>query len=153
MNLNKSISSKTLQLLPLPKGPTGSRGAGDFLVGTLLGDAHIRRTGLYKEKAYLTFEQSSKKAEYINYLLETTKKEGIPLDPSGACGPRGKGNDILKEYSRTDSRYNVTNKSLYFRTQSTDMLSPIANLFLNEEDKKIVPTNISELLTPRSLAF
>ena len=63
MNLNKSISSKTLQLLPLPKGPTGSRGAGDFLVGTLLGDAHIRRTGLDKEKAYLTFEQSSKKAE------------------------------------------------------------------------------------------
>ena len=114
MYLNKSISSKSLQYL-----------AGDFLVGTLLGDAHIRRTGLFKEKAYLTFELSSKKAEYINYLLETTKKVGIPLE-----------NEFLKEYSRTDSRYNVTNKSLYIRTQSTDMLSPIANLFLNEEDKK-----------------
>jgi hypothetical protein len=31
----------------------------DMLVGVILGDAHIRRTGL--DKAFISFEQSSKK--------------------------------------------------------------------------------------------
>jgi LAGLIDADG DNA endonuclease family len=44
----------------------------EFLIGTLLGDAHIGRTGL--NKAFISFEQSSKKREYLNYLLNVTKE-------------------------------------------------------------------------------
>src|SRR5919198_293578 len=112
----------------------------DFLIGTLLGDAHIGRTGF--NKAFISFEQSSKKIEYLNYLLNITKEGGIPLM-----------DDAIKEYVREDSRYKTTNKSLYFRTQSLESLKPMADLFLDTEGKKIIPTNISDHLTARSLAF
>jgi hypothetical protein len=112
----------------------------DFLIGTLLGDAHIGRTGF--NKAFISFEQSSKKIEYLNYLLNITKEGGIPLMEDG-----------IKEYVREDSRYKTTNKSLYFRTQSLESLKPMADLFLDTEGKKIIPTNISDHLTARSLAF
>lgn len=94
----------------------------EFLIGTLLGDAHIGRTGL--NKAFISFEQSSKKIEYLNYLFNITKEGEIPLLP------KGKG-DAIKEYVREDSRYKTMNKSLYFRTQSLESLKPMADLFLN----------------------
>ena len=49
----------------------------DMLVGVILGDAHIKRIGL--DKAFISFEQSKKKLDYLNYLLSLTKKEGLPL--------------------------------------------------------------------------
>jgi len=112
----------------------------EFLIGTLLGDAHIGRTGL--NKAFISFEQSSKKLEYLNYLFNITKEGGIPLM-----------GDEIKEYIREDSRYKTTNKSLYFRTQSLESLKPLADLFLDTEGKKIIPYTIADHLTPRSLAF
>ena len=39
----------------------------DFLVGTLLGDSHIGRTGL--NKAFISFEQSSKKKGIFNLFI------------------------------------------------------------------------------------
>jgi hypothetical protein len=112
----------------------------DFLIGTLLGDAHIGRTGF--NKAFISFEQSSKKIEYLNYLFNITKEGEIPLM-----------SETIKEYVREDSRYKTTNKSLYFRTQSLESLKPMADLFLDTEGKKIIPNNIADHLTPRSLAF
>jgi hypothetical protein len=44
----------------------------EFFLGTLLGDAHIGRTGLFK--AFISFEQSTKKREYLNYLLNITTR-------------------------------------------------------------------------------
>ena len=111
-----------------------------MLIGVLLGDGHIRRSGL--NKAYISFEQSSKKVEYINYLHGMAKEGGLPLT-----------NENLKEYLREDLRYQTTNKSLYFRTRATEELKPMADLFLNEEGKKVIPSNIADHLTPRSLAF
>lgn len=111
----------------------------DMLVGVILGDAHIRKTGL--DKAYITFEQSNKKLEYIKHLQNLTKEE-LPLM-----------NENLTEYLRTDNRYNSTNTSLYFRTQSLEQLKPLADLFLDESGKKVIPKNIVDYLTPRSLAF
>jgi len=58
-----------------------------------------------------------------------------------------------RTYTRTDKRYNITNKSLYFRTKSLEELKPFADRFLNSEGNKMIPSNISELLSPRSLAF
>jgi LAGLIDADG DNA endonuclease family len=60
----------------------------------------------------------------------------------------------LKTYARTDLRYsNRINESLYFRTNSIEEFKPFADLFLNAEGKKVVPLNIADHLTPRSLAF
>jgi len=112
----------------------------DMLIGVLLGDAHIGKTGL--NKAFISFEQSSKKLEYLNYLYQLTKEGGLPLMEDG-----------IKEYSREDSRFNSINKSLYFRTQSLVELKPLSDLFLNEEGKKVIPSNIGDHLTDRSLAF
>src|SRR2546429_8484850 len=111
----------------------------DMLIGVLLGDAHISRTGL--DKAYITFEQSKKKIEYISHLHNLTRNSGFDLED-------------LKTYARTDNRYsNKINESLYFRTKSLEDLKFYADLFLNNEGKKTVPNNIAEHLNPRSLAF
>jgi len=111
----------------------------DKLIGVLLGDTHIGKTGL--DKAYISFEQSKKKIEYITYLHKLTQESGFELEE-------------LKTYTRTDVRYsNRINESVYFRTKSLEDLKPFADLFLNNEDKKIIPTNIVDYLTPRSLAF
>lgn len=111
----------------------------EMLIGIILGDAHINKVGL--DKAFISFEQSSKKHEYINHVYQLIKEE-LPLQA-----------DNIKEYSRFDSRYNTTNHSLYFRTQALEELRPLADLFLDSNDRKIVPTSISEHLTERSLAF
>ena len=39
----------------------------EMLIGNLLGDASIRRTT--SGKAFVTFEQSVKKSEYLNHLF------------------------------------------------------------------------------------
>jgi hypothetical protein len=95
----------------------------DFLIGTLLGDAHIGRTGL--NKAFISFEQSSKKKEYLNYLFNITKEGEIPLI-----------GETIKEYIREDSRYKTINKSLYFRTQSLESLKPMLIYFKMQKGTK-----------------
>nr|YP_010555427.1 LAGLIDADG endonuclease [Ramaria cf. rubripermanens]UYR22176.1 LAGLIDADG endonuclease [Ramaria cf. rubripermanens] len=104
----------------------------------MLGDAHLGRTG--KNQAFITFEQSWKKSEYLNFLHKIVLEEGIESEE-----PR--------TYTRTDKRYNTINKSLYFRTSSLEELKLFAETFLNSEGTKMIPSNISELLTLRSLAF
>nr|YP_009471405.1 LAGLIDADG type homing endonuclease [Trametes hirsuta]AVG72796.1 LAGLIDADG type homing endonuclease [Trametes hirsuta] len=111
----------------------------EILVGNLLGDASIKRT--LSGKSYVTFEQSTKKSDYLNYLYEIVKENGIPLKK-----------DHVTTYSRFDERFGVTNQSLYFRTEAIEELNPLADLFLNESGKKIVPHNISEHLSERGLA-
>jgi hypothetical protein len=78
----------------------------DMLVGVILGDAHIGKIAL--DKAFITFEQSSKKMEYLNHLHTLIKDGGLPLTQ-----------DSLKEYIREDSRYNVRNSSLYFKNSKS----------------------------------
>ena len=59
----------------------------------------------------------------------------------------------VREYLRDDPRYKTTNSSRYFRTQSIEELKLMADLFLDREGKKIIPQNIADHLTARSLAF
>ena len=59
----------------------------EILVGVLLGDAHIGRTGL--DKAFISFEQSKNKESYINHLFSLTKENGLALME-----------DSIKEYKR-----------------------------------------------------
>ena len=83
----------------------------EILVGSLLVDASIKRSFTYK--AYITFEQSAKKSEYLNYLFTLCKNNGLALQ-----------NDSVTTYSRNDQRYGVTNSSLYFRSESLEELKP-----------------------------
>lgn len=38
----------------------------EMLIGTILGDARLGRTGL--NRAFLTFDQSAKKSDYLNHI-------------------------------------------------------------------------------------
>lgn len=110
----------------------------EIIIGCLLGDAHIRRTGL--NKAYITFEQSILRKEYLLFIYLFFNNLNFTLKAP-------------TEYQRTDNRYNKLNTSIYFRTQSLEIFKLFADLFLNKEGHKIIPTNIGEYLTYRALAF
>lgn len=111
----------------------------NILIGVLLGDSHIGRSGL--DKAFISFEQSKNKIEYLNYLHKLVSEAGFVLEEP-------------KNYTRTDSRYsNKINESLYFRTKSLVELRPLADMFLDSNGQKIVPHNIAEHLTLQGLAF
>jgi LAGLIDADG DNA endonuclease family len=110
----------------------------DILVGCLLGDAHIEKSG--KNKAYITFEQTVKHKQYILNIYELLKSvEGLGLHD-------------IKYYKRTDSRYKVVNESIYFKTHSSELLFPFLEMFLLN-DKKILPLDIENLLNPITLAY
>lgn len=110
----------------------------DMLIGSILGDAHIGRTG--NNRAFLSFEQSIKKNDYLNHLYNIINSENLAMDEP-------------KTYSRNDDRHNTVNQSLYFRTKSLEEFRPLADMFLDNNDKKIIPSTISEYLTHRTLAF
>jgi hypothetical protein len=114
----------------------------EILIGIILGDGSIRRSG--KNTAFVSFEQSTKKTEYFNYLYDNLKKEGEGLILSE---PR-----IRSSY---DPRYDTTNGAIRFSIKATEKLKPLADIFLNEVGKKIIPSYeiMYELLTPRALAF
>lgn len=99
----------------------------DLFIGALLGDAHIGRTGL--NKAFISFEQSAKKSDYLNHLFSIVKEQGLPLT-----------SDSITKYTRTDPRYNIKNSSLYFRTESLEEIKPLADLFLDDSGKKKSPS-------------
>ena len=110
----------------------------EILVGLILGDAHIKRVGT--NKAFITFEQSKDKIEYFNFVRESLKNEGLNFQET-------------KFYSRNDSRYNKTNESVYMKTENLEELRPLADMFLNADNKKIIPENIKEDITLKSLAY
>lgn len=112
--------------------------AKEILIGLLLGDGHIRRSGV--NKAYITFEQSLKKTEYFNHVHELLRKEGLNISDS-------------KLYTRFDSRYNKSNESIHFTTKAMEELKPLADLFLDDSGNKKISPNIGEHLTHKSLAL
>jgi hypothetical protein len=117
----------------------------DIIVGTTLGDNHIRRqstTSLvsllygYANKIYSSF--------VFSFLKNLTKQ----ISPT--------------EYKNLDSRYNKIRYSYIFRLTSSSYLIPFANLFTKLKIKngkqtfiKVIPSYITlyKLLTPRALAF
>jgi hypothetical protein len=109
----------------------------EIFTGMILGDGHIRRSGL--NKAYITFEQSDKKTEYFNYVHKLLREEGLNIPDS-------------KTYTRLDPRYGSENKSIHFSTKALEELKPLADMFLDEEGKKKIPSNIGDHLTHRGLA-
>lgn len=108
----------------------------EIFIGMLLGDGHIRRSG--PNNAYIAFEQSKKKKEYFDYVKDILEKEGMSLSDN-------------QTYARIDPRYSKT-ESIRFSTKATPDLKPLADMFLDGEGKKKIPSNIRVDLTPRALA-
>jgi hypothetical protein len=110
----------------------------EIIIGLLLGDAIARR---YSRKggSLLHFEQGSKNIEYGWHLYELFK-EYI-----------GK---IPEVRSRFDKRTGKTYKRLQFATNTSYVFNEFYDLFYDPKlGKKIIPKNIAEYLTARSLAY
>ena len=110
----------------------------DMLIGCILGDAHIGRVG--DGKAFITFEQTIKHKEYVLDIYDKLNKSGLKLHD-------------IKYYSRKDSRYNSSNSSIYFKTHNSELLYPFVNMFLSDNNVKILPLDIEKYLNPITLAY
>jgi len=104
----------------------------DILVGLALGDLHIRKRC---KNTSLHFKQSIKNEPYILYLY-TLFQEFCKMSPK------------IKDARIKDK----THQSIFFDTLTYEAFNYYHDLFYKNK-KKIVPYNIEELLTARSLAF
>jgi hypothetical protein len=100
----------------------------EIFIGMLLGDGHILRSG--QNKAYIAFEPSSKKTDYLNYVKDILNKEGMELSDN-------------QTYVHDDVRYGVQNSSVRFSTKALEELKPLADLFLDDEGRKKISSDIS----------
>jgi hypothetical protein len=75
----------------------------ELLVGLLLGDAHIGRSG---DKSFITIEQGIIHKSYVVNLHQLLKSLGISLYD-------------VKYYSKSDKRSGVINESIYFKSHNT----------------------------------
>ena len=116
-----------------------SKSLKELLVGLLLGDASIKRSGA--NKARLSFAQSSEKRDYFHHVYDSIKAENLLVNDHN-----------IRTYS--DPRYpGKTYTSYQFSSKSSEELRPLADLFLDANGQKIIPSNILDLLTPKSLAY
>lgn len=114
------------------------QGIFETLLGCLLGDAHI---GIHGGKVYMTFEQSLKHKEYIMSIHDLLKGI-VGLEVSD-----------IKYYKRKDSRHNSVNESIYFKVYGSELLAPLAAIFLSDSEKKVLPPSVEEHLSPIALAY
>ena len=108
----------------------------------MLGDGHIQSRHLSGNSRFM-YGQSSLRPNHLNYFYHVYDL----LKPF-----------ISKEYkvksrSFIDKRSNKTYSSILFATLTLPCFTFYKNLFYNSENKKIVPLNINQLLTPRGLAY
>ncbi len=111
----------------------------NLLVGCLLGNAHIRRNK-DTSKSYITFEQTINHKQYVLSLYQILSQSGLKLKE-------------IKYYARNDKRHVSVNNSIYFRTEATHLLNPLANLFLSVNEKKMIKQEIDKYLDPVALSY
>ena len=112
----------------------------EIIIGLLLGDGHIQtRNG----NSRFIYAQSSLRKHHLNYFYHIFDlfKPFISKD------------FVPKPRTFVDKKTNNTYSSIYFATLTLPCFNSYRNLFYNKENKKIVPSNISKLLTPRGLAY
>lgn len=114
--------------------------AKEVLIGILLGDAHIVRRSPTANSRLVYAQTAIKHKEYFDYVL------GFFIN---YCA-----NDYTPQ-SRlvVDNRTKKTYSAISFTTMQLPCFNQYRELFYDLNKKKIVPENISELLTPRGLAF
>lgn len=109
-----------------------------MLIGTLLGDSHIGRN---LTTSYLTFEQSLAKSDYLQHLYTLVKEAGFDMNPP-----------VI--YRREDPRYpDRPTYSLHFRTVADEAFNLLAELFLDSNGNKVIPSNIGDYLDIVALSY
>ena len=112
----------------------------DILIGLLLGDGHLQcRFG----NSRFIYGQSSLREHHLNYFYHIF--DLIKPFVSKEFKPKSR--------SFVDKRTKNTYSSIYFATLTLPCFTYYRNLFYNVHNKKIVPLNINQLLTPRGLAY
>lgn len=112
----------------------------EIIIGLLLGDGHLQcRNG----NSRFIYGQSSLREHHLNYFnhIFDLFKPFISKD------------FVPKSRTFIDKRTNITYKSISFATLTLPCFNYYRNLFYNKDNKKIVPLNINQLLTPRGLAY
>ena len=110
------------------------------MIGLLLGDGHLQ---CRKTDSRIIYGQSSLREHHLNYFNHIYNLFKPYINEEFKIKPRSFVNKITnKSYS-----------SVYFATLTLPCFNYYRNLFYNKDNKKIVPLNINQLLTPRGLAY
>ena len=112
----------------------------EILIGILLGDAHVqKRNG----NSRLIYGQSSLREHHLNYFYHIfdlfkpfLSKDFFP-----------------KSRSFVNKKTNISYSSISFASLTLPCFNYYREKFYNNKNKKIVPININQLLTPRGLAY
>ena len=112
----------------------------EIIIGILLGDGHLQsRNG----NSRFIYGQSSLRKQHLNYFYHVYElfkpfisKEFLP-----------------KSRTFLDKKTSISYSSISFASLTLPCFNYYRNLFYNNENKKIVPSNIIKLLTPRGLAY
>ena len=112
----------------------------EILIGLLLGDGHLQcRHG----NSRFIYGQSSLREHQLNYFYHIFDLFKSFLSVKFK----------VKSRSFVDKRTLNTYSSISFATLTLPCLTKYRNLFYNVQNKKIIPLNINQLLTPRGLAY
>ena len=114
----------------------------EIIVGLLLGDGHIQKRYINGNSRFM-YSQSSLRVHHLNYFNHI-------LD---LFRPYLSKEFKLKDRSFTDKKTNKIYRSVSFATLALPCFNDYRNLFYNSNNLKIVPSNISNLLSPRGLAY
>jgi hypothetical protein len=101
----------------------------EIIIGTILGDGYLRKTG--KKNARLKLEHSEKQRDYIFWKYQELK-------------------NLMQDKPKKIVRYNPKwkKKYIYYRCQTHSMpfLGKLKRYFYDDNGKKVIPTNIKNLL-------
>ena len=118
----------------------------EIIIGLLLGDGHIQRRS-FNGNSRFCYGQSSLRKHHFNYFKHIFNL----FKPYLSKDYNAKSRTFLDK--RTNKRYS----SIMLATLTWALPRPCfnyyRNLFYNTENKKFVPSNINQLLTPRGLAY
>jgi hypothetical protein len=101
----------------------------EIIIGTILGDGYLQKTG--KKNARLKLEHSEKQRDYIFWKYQELK-------------------NLMQDKPKKIVRYNPKWKKeyIYYRCQTHSMpfLGKLKRYFYDDNGKKVIPTNIKNLL-------
>ena len=110
------------------------------MIGLLLGDGHIQRRSPTGNSRFKFSQTAVEHKEYFNHVLGYFRTYCV------------KGNDYIPQYKTfIDKRTKAVYNSLNLTTMQLPCFNVYREMFY-PDNVKIIPNNISELLTPRGLA-
>lgn len=106
-----------------------------FIVGSILGDAHAQKR---KNKTRIIWTTSLKNKPYLDYLYKNINSYTPCTKP--------------KIYNRKHKN-GTTYQSIRFSTKSHQAFNPIHQHFYNQQNNKILPNNLEQLICPLAIAI